>query len=276
MAQLDKVVLVTGAASGIGEAATRLFIERGACVVATDRDARKLEMVADSLPSGQLLTLVGDVTSSEHGRLTVQRAVEAFGRLDVVCNVAGIGARFSLRELPEDTFDRVLAVNVKGPWLYTKYASEQMLAQGTGGSIITVSSIAAGFGLPMQTAYGPSKAAALQLMRSAAMELAPFGIRCNSVLPGIVATPILVDAPSEDPDELKRQLAPFRQGAQNVPLGRVGEPGDIASTLAFLASDESSYITGTQIVVDGGWTAGSATRGVLAPSPDSTPDQKRR
>ena len=251
-----KAAVVTGAASGIGRCVVRGLVTAGARVVGCDRNDTTLgDLVGEFGDS--VVPSVGDVSDSDYVQASMNLALDRLGDLDIVVNCAGIGARFGILDHPDDLFDKVMAVNLRGPWLFTKYGAKAMIGRGHGGSIVTVGSISGISGQPMQSSYGPSKAGAGQLMKVAALELANFGIRCNAVLPGGTLTPLLVDDPSTDPAQLRAQLAPFADKGRSIPIGRLAEPEEIASTVLFLASEDSSYMTGSQVVVDGGATAGS-------------------
>lgn len=257
MGRLDgKVAIITGGASGMGEATARLFVREGARVVIGDVQREKGEEVAKSL-AGACVYTNADVSSSEDVRGLVKTAVDQFGKLDIMYNNAGIGGgEGSILECSEETFDRIIAVDLKAVWLGMKHCLPYLLANG-GGSIITTASVSAFMGMPGQGAYGSAKGGVVQLTRVCAIEYADQGIRANCICPGGTWTPLLWANPAStmrpDPMELKERLG----GLQPIP--RAGLPEDIANAALWLASDESSFVTGQAIVVDGGWMASART-----------------
>lgn len=256
MGRLDgKVAVITGGASGMGEATAKLFVSEGARVVIGDLQREKGEAVAASI-GPECKFVACDVASSEDVAGMVGAAVQAWGRLDVMYNNAGIGGgEGSLVDCTEEVWDRVIAVDLKGVWLGMKHALPHMLASG-GGSIISTASIAAVLGFPGLGAYGAAKAGVTELTRVCAIEYASRGIRANAILPGGILTPIIYNNPNlmepRDPEVV-------RQGMNRMqPIQRAGMPTDIANAALWLASDESSFVTGQSIVVDGGYTVTSA------------------
>ncbi|MDT4976948.1 MAG: meso-butanediol dehydrogenase / (S,S)-butanediol dehydrogenase / diacetyl reductase [Pseudonocardiales bacterium] len=236
-----RVAVVTGGASGIGRStATRLSAD-GCRVAVLD--------LGDAGGTDAELTLRTDVTDPEEVETAFKEVVATFGRIDVLVNNAGItGSAEATRchETPIDEWDRVQAVNVRGPFLCTRAALPTMLRQGSG-HIITVASVAGLIAFPGRCAYTTSKGAAVQFTKSLAVDYASAGIRANAVCPGFVETPMTqwrLDQP-----ELRAQVE------TKIPLGRVAQPEDIADAIALLASDRLVYMTGHSLVVDGGWTA---------------------
>ena len=253
MGRLDgKVAVITGGASGMGEAASRLFVREGASIVIGDVQERKAAALAAGLGRNAVARLA-DVSRASDVEALVDTAVSTFGRLDVMFNNAGIGGGEGLiHETSEALFDRIVAVDLKAVWLGIKYAVPAMLKAGAG-SIVNTASVSALMGMRYQGAYGAAKGGVVQLTRVAAIEYAEHGIRVNAILPGGVLTPLVYANPA-----LGRQLDPQvmeAQLAQVQPIRRAGQPMDIANAALWLASDESSFVTGASIVVDGGWTA---------------------
>ena len=257
MGRLDgKVAIITGGASGMGEATARLFVKEGARLVIGDVQQEKGEALARSLGAACAFARV-DVSSSEDVRALVRTAVDRFGRVDIMYNNAGIGGgEGSILDCTEETFDRIIAVDLKAVWLGMKHALPYLIAAG-GGSIITTASVSAFMGMPGQGAYGSAKGGAVQLTRVCAIENADKGVRANCICPGGTLTPLLWANPASsihvDPEELRGRLANLQ------PIPRAGLPEDIANAALWLASDESSFVTGQAIVVDGGWMASART-----------------
>jgi NAD(P)-dependent dehydrogenase (short-subunit alcohol dehydrogenase family) len=267
MGRLDgKVAVITGGASGMGEATAKLFVREGARVVIGDMQREKGEAVAASI-GPECKFVACDVSASEDVAGMVGAAVQAWGRLDVMYNNAGIGGgEGSIVDCTEETWERVIAVDLKGVWLGMKHSIPHMLASG-GGSIISTASIAAVLGFPGLAAYGAAKAGVTELTRVAAIEYAAQGIRANCILPGGILTPIIYNNPSlatpMDPELLRPGMARMQ------PIQRAGLPEDIANAALWLASDESSFVTGQSIIVDGGYTITSA-RNQAAQQPAAT------
>ncbi len=252
MSNLDgKVAVITGAASGIGEAAARLFAERGARLVLGDISADPLHAVAAEL-GDDCVALTTDVTNAEQVAALTAAAVDRFGRLDAMINNAGIVApEGTIVDCDEETFDRVIATDLKGVWYGMKYAVPHLIAAG-GGTIVSTASIA-GLG-----AYGAAKAGVIQLTRVCALEYGAQGIRANCVCPGGVLSPMSFTSLGAGDMDAGRRAAEAAFRAVH-PLGRGAEPREIAEAIAWLSDDASSFVTGQPIVVDGGWTASSDT-----------------
>lgn len=243
----NKVVLVTGASRGIGRATAIEAAQQGADVaVNTFRDAdAAAEVVAEVEALGRKAIAVdGDVALPESAAAFVGEAVKALGRVDVFVSNAGICPFHAFLDMPVETLRRTMEVNLHGAYFMTQAAANQMVKQGEGGAIVAISSISALVGGETQTHYTPTKAGVHSLMQSCAVALGRHGIRCNSVLPGTIATDINKD---DLADPKKRQYMEGR-----IPLGRLGRPEDIASVVAFLASDMASYMSGAALLVDGG------------------------
>ncbi len=253
MSRLDgKVAVVTGGASGIGRATVERFVAEGARVVVADRDADRGEAVAGAL--GEAATFVAtDVTVEDDVAGAVAVAVDRWGRLDVMFNNAGFGGALGpITTTSVEDFDLTFDVLVKSVFLGMKHAGEVMGDQGSG-SIISTSSIAAFRAGGSPHLYGAAKLAIVQLTRSVAMELGARQVRVNAICPGEVVTPLLAGHPDADAE----RIAALRTGpAPGQPLGRRGDPADLANMALFLASDESAWVTGQAFVVDGGMSAG--------------------
>ena len=242
-----KVALISGGARGMGAEEARLFAQEGAKVVIGARmeeEGRKMEAEI-SEAGGQALFVRLDVTSEEEWRRAVEATVARFGKLDVLVNNAGILVRGTVEETTSETWDRVLDVNAKGVFLGTRAAIPEMRKVG-GGSIINISSIAGLVGT-RNAGYSASKGAMRLLTKATAIQYAKEGIRCNSVYPGFIDT-LMIEEIVTDPERRAGIIA-------RTPLGRIGLPKEIAYGVLFLASDESSFMTGSELVIDGGWTA---------------------
>ena len=248
-----QVAVITGTGSGIGRAMAVLFTRQGAAVAAVDLDADRLENLAQQIEAegGRLATVRVDVTRSEDCKTTVHRVLEDLGRLDILCNNAGIIQRASVLEVSEEDWDHHMAVNLKSVFLWSREVLPQMIAQGRGAILNTAS----GWGLtggPRAVTYCASKGAVIQLTRAMAIDHGPQGVRINCICPGDTDTPML----HSEADQLGQDSAMFLDSAADRPLGRVGSPEEIADAALFLVSDEASFVTGTALVVDGGGLAG--------------------
>lgn len=251
----SKVALITGAASGIGRATALLFAREGASVVIADLDEQAGRSATKEIvdQGGHAIFEVADVTSTAGCERVVQRAVREFGAIHVLFNNAGIIRRASLLELSEEDWDRVMAVNVKSIFLLSRLVIPIMAGAG-GGSIINMSS---GWGLaggPRAVAYCASKGAVVLLTKAMAIDHGPQHIRVNCICPGDTDTNML----RHEAQQLGEPADRFLAGSARRPLGRVGQPEEIAQAALYLASDASSFVTGTALVVDGGGLAGSA------------------
>ena len=245
-----KVAIITGAASGMGKAGAELFASEGAKVVATDIAYDDLVKVVQNIKSQNNIAIAikHDVANEKDWQHVVNEAIDKFGQIDILVNNAGIFGRegsFSIDEMSLDVWNKYVAVNATGNFLGIKYVIPHMKEKSQG-SIINISSINGIFG-GNGVNYCSTKGANRMLARSAAIELAPFNIRVNSVHPGYIQTGM-----TEAIDENKEAQAAI---LKKIPLGRPGEAKDIANLMLFLGSEESKYITGSEIVIDGGWTA---------------------
>ena len=244
MSRFDgRSVVVTGAASGIGFEMARLFLAEGASVVAADVDPT-------GVPDGALPVRV-DVSDESQVAAMVDEAVTRHGSIDVLCNNAGIGSTSEAADCSLDEWERVFAVNSRGVFLGTRHALPHMLAAGRG-AIVNTASVAGLVGLRDRAAYCASKGAVIAFTRQVAVQYAGTGVRCNCICPGTVDSPWvgrLVDE-ADDPDERRAQLV-ARQ-----PVGRLGTPEEVARAALYLASDDADFVTGTALIIDGGFTAG--------------------
>ena len=251
----DKVALVTGGGSGIGQATALLFAEEGAKIVVSDlKQASALNTTDKITAKGGVATAVtGDVSHGEDAERMVRAALDTYGRLDVLVNSAGVSYRNALPgDAPhEQVWDRVMEVNLKGTYLVSRYAVPEMERVG-GGSIINLASIMGLVGYPAEIGdgfnpYPPSKGGVVQLTRTLGIQYADRNIRVNCLCPGYIVTD-LTKSLTDDPQTL--QMLERRH-----PMGRLGRPEEIAYAALFLASDESSFVTASPLVVDGGYTA---------------------
>ncbi len=248
----DRVVLITGASSGIGRTTAQAFAARGARVVVAARRQPELEsLVAEIKAAGGTATAIQtDVSEAKEVERMVAAAVDEFGRLDCAVNNAGIEGQWAtVTELAEEDWDRVLNVNLKGTFLCMKYEARAMLDGGHGGAIVNVGSVNSFLGFPTGSAYVTSKHGLIGLTSCVSAELAPQGIRVNLLCPGIIDTPMHHRARQILGDEIYDEAV-----LPNVHLRRAGRPEEMARTILFLCSDEASYITGTTLTPDGGFT----------------------
>ena len=252
MARLDgKSALVSGGASGVGKAIAQLYLEEGARVVITDINADALKLAVEELSAfGQVSGVSGDVRSMDDAAEMVREAVDRHGSLDIlVCN-AGITSVMPIEMLEEDEWDRVLATNVKGMFTLVKHAVPHMKAQGHG-NIVTLGSEMGIVAVPESPAYNASKGAVIMFTKSLALDLIRYNIRVNSLCPGITRTPLLQA-------EVDNSLDPAKTAAEQAtwaPINRVADPREVAHGALWLASDDSSFVVGSCLVVDGGFTA---------------------
>ncbi len=249
-----KVALISGGARGMGAAEAKLFSREGAKVVIADvleAEGRQTEAEINET-GGDAIFVSLDVTSQSDWDAAISRTVEQFGKLDVIVNNAGIASRVSIEETTVEEWDRILDINSKGVFLGTKAAITQMKSQGTGGSVINISSISGNIGQDnVAAAYNASKGAVRIFSKSAAVQYARDGIRVNTIHPGPIQTPMTQQG-WEGAETFGEQEY---VATENAPLGRYGKPEEVAYGALYLASDESSYVTGAELVIDGGYTA---------------------
>ena len=256
-----RVALITGGAGGIGQAAARQFTAEGARVVLVDLDESELRSAAESIGDDKASYVVADVTQPEQVQSYVNAAVERWGGIDIFLANAGIEGTLSpIPDYPIDIFDQVMAVNVRGVWLGLKYVIPVIRDRG-GGSIVITSSTAGIGGSAGISAYVTSKHAVIGLMRTAALECAPLGIRVNTVNPAPIETRMMRSLEEMRVAAADSSAVTVEQTKQatvaRIPLQRYGDPEEVAKLMLFLAGDESSFCTGGVYMVDGGRSAGS-------------------
>ena len=251
MIRLDnKVALVTGAAAGIGAGIAELFAEAGAFVVAFDINAEGARQMEQKLRERtRALAVAGDVSCEEDVKAAIEQTVQQFGTLDILINNAGIEVPGPMVEMTSRDWDRQLNVNLKGVFLFSKFAIPHLRTHG--GAIVNISSVHAFVSYEGNAAYDASKAGVIGLTRALALEHGRDGIRVNAICPGYINTPLMDEWLRIQPDA----AAALRQVLRVHPLGRIGTPRDVAETALFLASDAASFISGTFLVVDGGMIA---------------------
>ncbi|WP_022884408.1 3-oxoacyl-ACP reductase FabG [Glaciibacter superstes] len=238
-----RTAVITGGAQGLGYAVAEAFVREGANVVLGDLNAKGVVTAAENLGVGpRAYGLPCDVTKEDNVDELISAAKDRFGSVDVMVNNAGITRDATMRKMTSDEFDQVITVHLKGCWLGTRAASRVMREQDTGGSIINVSSISGKVGMIGQTNYSAAKAGIVGLTKAAAKEVGFARVRVNAIQPGLIRTP-MTDGMRED--VMAAKLA-------EVPMGRAGEPSEVASVVLFLASDMSSYVTGTVLEIAGG------------------------
>jgi glucose 1-dehydrogenase len=246
MKHLGRVALVTGAAQGIGFACAARLLAEGARVALLDRDGPGAQAAADRLGDGAM-PIAADLAglSAEGARAIVAQVTARFGRLDVLVNNAGVIRLQPFLDFDPDAWDLMMDVNVRAPMLLGQAAARVMIAQGAGGAIVNLSSVTAELGAPLAAGYAASKGAMRQLTRVMALELIGHGIRVNAVGPGTIATDMAARAVLDDPATRRTVLS-------RTPIGRLGDPDEIAKAVSFLASDDASYVVGQTVYVDGG------------------------
>lgn len=243
-----KVAIVTGGSFGIGRATAIMFAKRGAKVAVVDyiEDNETIDLI--KAEGGEAIFIKCDVSKDSEVKAMVEKTVKTFGRLDYAFNNAGIeGASAVTHECSDDTWERTIGVNLKGVWLCMKYEIQQMLKQGKG-AIVNTASIAGLVGFQGLPAYVASKHGIIGLTKTAALEYAKLGIRVNAVCPGVIKTP-MVDRFTGKVKEVEKQFENME------PIGRMGQPEEVAEAATWLCSDAASFVTGDAMAVDGGWIA---------------------
>ena len=249
----DRVAVITGAGSGIGQAMALLFAKEGARVLAADVNGAAAEATAQAVTDvgGSATAFTVDVIDPQPVQAMIEQARSTYGRINILCNNAGIGSTTDVVACEPDEWDRVMTVNVKSVYLGCKYAIPHMIEQG-GGVIINTASVAGMVGIVKRAAYCASKGAVIALTRQVAIEYVKQNIRVNCLCPGTVDSPWVERLLQQTDDRVAaRQALEARQ-----PMGRLGTPQEVAAAALYLASDDAAFITGTGLVIDGGWTAG--------------------
>jgi NAD(P)-dependent dehydrogenase (short-subunit alcohol dehydrogenase family) len=240
----DQVAIITGAGRNIGEAAAELFAAEGAAVAVVDMDRARADKVAAAIVAkgGRAKTFICDVAEEDQIAATVDGVMREWGRLDILVNNVAVSDNKHLFDITKAEWDRVIAVCLTAPMLFSKYAAKAMIAGGRGGRIVNVSSTSGHYGRPRAIAYTAAKAGVINLTRSLAIQLAAHNIRVNCVVPNKIGSPVGKDAFNPD-----RKVLNLRN--------RPGEPIDLARAMLFLASDDSDFVAGTELFVDGGCAA---------------------
>lgn len=246
----EKVVIITGAASGIGLEAAKAFAQKGAAVVVSDIDGERLkeaEKIVKAI-NQKTASFVSDVSKEEDVGNLVKFAVKKFGHLDIACNNAGVGGELNpTADYTVAEWDRVMNINLRGQWLCMKNQIPEMLKSG-GGAIVNVASILGTVGFANAPAYVAAKHGLVGLTKSAALEYSAKGVRVNAIAPAFIETPMLDRAGLTTDPEAKASLVKLH------PIGRLGKPEEVAHAIVWLSSDEASFVTGHTLLVDGGYT----------------------
>jgi 3(or 17)beta-hydroxysteroid dehydrogenase len=248
----DKVAIVTGGGGGMGRAEAMLLAKEGAKIVVTDLDEAAVKNVAGEINSqgGKAVSIKHDVTSETDWSIVLRKTLEEFGKLDVLVNNAGVILYKKIEDISLSEWRWVMSVNLDGVFLGTKFAIEAMKKSG-GGSIINIASVAGLIGNPDASAYHASIGGVRSFSKAAAIECSKAGygynIRVNSIYPGVINTRMA--------DDLRKDEAKYKTAVSWHPIGHFGEPDDVAYGVLYLASDESKFLTGSELVIDGGWTA---------------------
>ncbi len=250
----DKVAIVTGGDSGIGKAIATVMAQEGARV-AIDYvgDPAPANALVDEIENfgGRACAVQADISKPDDVSRLVSETVKHFGKLDILVNNAGVEEKYPFLEMPFEVYQKVIDIDLTGPWLCSQSAAKQMVRQKTPGRIINISSVHEELTMPTNAPYCAAKGGLRMLMRTIAVELAPHGITVNNVCPGAVDTPM--------DEKLKQDKAQYEKLLKEIPLGRMAKPEEIASLVCYLASDEAAYITGASYVIDGGMTKKSGS-----------------
>nr|BBH91541.1 short-chain dehydrogenase [Thermosporothrix sp. COM3] len=257
MFRLDhKVALVTGSGSGIGREIALLYARQGASVYIADINEEAAQTVVQEIleQEGQAFALRLDVTNEEQVKVAFERVVQEQGRIDILVNNAGISHVGSILETTAEDWNRVMSVNAMGVFLCSKYAISQMIQQQPqGGVLVNIASAAGMIGVESRFPYSTSKGAVISMTRSVAIDFVSQGIRANAICPGTVYTPFVEGYLNRHYPDNKEEM--IQQLGARQPLGRMGRPDEIAHAALYLASDEAAFVTGSTLVIDGGWTA---------------------
>ncbi|GCE22179.1 SDR family NAD(P)-dependent oxidoreductase [Dictyobacter kobayashii] len=242
-----KGVLITGGSRGIGQATARRFLEEGARVFICGLEQDEVEQTVQAFVSlGEISGMVGDVSIEEQAHQIVEEAERRLNGIDILIDNAGIAWEEPFLEITSEHWDKIIAVNLRGMFLIAREAAKRMVARGNGGAIVLMSSKNGLAGEVKYAHYNASKGAVVMLMKTMALELGPLGIRVNALCPGYILTPL---AESIDSPEF------IGAYVNNIPLGRLGRPEDVAAAYAFLASDDAAFMHGTELLLDGGQLA---------------------
>jgi NAD(P)-dependent dehydrogenase (short-subunit alcohol dehydrogenase family) len=242
----DRVAIITGGANGIGKATAKVFVREGARVVLGDMDARALDQVVDELDPENADSIIVDVRNRADADRLVQTALGKWGRLDIAVNCAGVGTPLPSLEITQEEWDRVIDINVTGTFWVCQAAARHMLSAGSG-NIVNIASMYGKRAVPNRSAYVASKFAVVGLTECLASELAPV-VRVNALAPGYTDTNLFRGNQRQGNTHIPALIA-------STPMGRLGQPEDIAEGALYLVSDEASWVTGHTLVIDGGWTA---------------------
>ncbi len=246
----NKICIITGSGSGIGQSSALLFAQEGATVIVNDLDTNKGNETVDLIRAagGQADFIRADVTNPEEVSQLVQEVIAKYGRIDVLFNNAGISGVGALHELEPDAWDRIMSINIKGVYLPSKYVLPHMMEQKFG-SIINMSSCIAEIGLARRASYAATKGAVLSLTKSMQVDYAPYNIRVNALLPGTILTPFVENYLKTSYDDPEAAIASLKTRQLSGDLGR---PDDVAKAALFLASDDSKFMMGSPLYIDGG------------------------